>query len=102
MKGIEMAILTFKNAQLKDFIENGTVPKNSPRKPVAKIALKKLDMLNYAKSLNDLRVIPGNRLESLKGDLYGYYSIRINDQWRIIFVWTKDGPSEVEIIDYHF
>lgn len=59
-------------------------------------------MLNAARELRDLRSPPGNQLESLKGDLLGLYSIRINDQWRIIFKWTSKGPSDVEILDYHF
>ncbi|MAU80930.1 type II toxin-antitoxin system RelE/ParE family toxin [Gordonia sp. GW1C4-4] len=53
------------------------------------------------KSLDDLRVPPGNRLEALKGDRAGQHSIRINDQWRICFVWADTGPEEVEIVDYH-
>jgi len=65
------------------------------------IARRKLDMLNAAHDLNDLRAVRGNRLESLKGDLKGFYSIRINDQWRILFKWTRGGPSEVKINDYH-
>ena len=64
-------------------------------------ALRKLRMLNQARDLNDLRVPPGNRLEALRGDRRGSYSIRINDQWRICFVWTDAGPSGVEIVDYH-
>ena len=52
-------------------------------------------------SLDDLRVPPGNRLEALKGDRAGQHSIRINDQWRICFVWADTGPEEVEIVDYH-
>jgi proteic killer suppression protein len=63
-------------------------------------ALRKLDVLNAAHHLDDLRSPPGNRLESLKGDLAGFYSIRINDQWRIIFRW-ESGAAEVEIVDYH-
>jgi len=51
--------------------------------------------------MSDLMIPPGNRLEALKGDLRGYHSVRINDQWRIIFRWTDAGPEEVEIADYH-
>ena len=51
--------------------------------------------------LEDLRVPPGNQLETLKGNRKGQYSIRINDQWRVCFVWTEDGPKNVEIVDYH-
>lgn len=58
-------------------------------------------MVDYADSLGDLRSPPGNRLESLRGDLAGLYSIRINDQWRIVFRWTDSGPTEVDIRDYH-
>lgn len=58
-------------------------------------------MLYAVHSLTDLRIVPGNQLEKLKGNREGQYSIRINDQWRICFVWTDQGPEEVEIIDYH-
>ena len=67
------------------------------------IALRKLRLLNNAKKLEDLRVPPANRLEALKGDRKGQYSIRINDQWRICFEWPDDetGPVNIEIVDYH-
>jgi proteic killer suppression protein len=65
------------------------------------VALRKLRLLNQARTLADLRVPPGNRLEALKGDRAGRYSIRINDQWRICFAWVEGGPSNVEIVDYH-
>ncbi|MDB4962505.1 MAG: hypothetical protein JWP01_2504 [Myxococcales bacterium] len=64
-------------------------------------AIGKLDMLNAAHFLTDLMMPPGNRLEALKGDRAGYHSIRINSQWRILFVWTDAGPTEVQIVDYH-
>ena len=64
-------------------------------------AMRKLAILNRAGRLDDLKVPPGNRLEALKGDRIGQYSIRINDQFRICFVWTPAGPEEVEIVDYH-
>ena len=57
--------------------------------------------MNQARVIGDLRVPPGNRLEALKGDLAGKHSIRINDQWRIVFRWTDADPEDVEIIDYH-
>jgi len=66
-----------------------------------KVAVRKLDMLNAAYQLEDLRSPPGNRLESLKGDLKGFYSIRINDQWRIIFQWQNGNILGVKIVDYH-
>ena len=65
------------------------------------IALRKLMYLNRARMINDLRVPPGNRLEQLKGAKRGRWSIRINDQWRICFVWQNGDVSNVEIIDYH-
>ena len=65
------------------------------------VALRKLRMLSQARGLTDLRVPPGNRLELLKGSRAGQHSIRINDQWRICFVWQEGGPRDVEIVDYH-
>ena len=65
------------------------------------VALRKLRQLGYAQSLQELRIPPGNRLEALKGDRRGQYSIRINSQWRICFRWTAAGPEEVEVVDYH-
>lgn len=69
--------------------------------PFAAQAFRKLDMLNTATVLVDLKVPPGNQLESLSGDRKGQHSIRINRQWRICFVWTDSGPDQVEIVDYH-
>jgi toxin HigB-1 len=66
-----------------------------------RIAGRKLDRLDSVEALEDLRLPPGNRLEALKGDRLGQYSIRINEQYRICFVWYEDGPNEVEIVDYH-
>jgi proteic killer suppression protein len=68
---------------------------------IQNVALRKLRLLNQARKLNDLNVPPGNRLEALKGNREGRYSIRINDQWRICFEWDEGGPSRVEIVDYH-
>ena len=64
-------------------------------------AQRKLVMLNNAQNLNELRLPPGNRLESLRGDREGQYSIRINDQWRICLVWSGGDAYQVEIVDYH-
>jgi proteic killer suppression protein len=64
-------------------------------------AHRKLIQLNAAGQLDDLRVPPGNRLEKLRGDREGQYSIRVNDQFRICFTWTSTGPAEVELVDYH-
>ena len=68
---------------------------------IAGTARRKLEMLNAANSLAELRVPPGNRLAALKGDRRGQYSIRINDRWRICFVWRGDDAHDVEIVDYH-
>ena len=68
---------------------------------IISVALRKLDMLNAAYRLNDLREPPGNRLELLKGDLSGYYSIRVNEQWRIVFRWESNNMHEVSLTDYH-
>ena len=65
------------------------------------IARRKLRMLNNSQNIMDLQVPPSNRLEKLKGNLKEYYSIRVNDQWRIIFKWGKGNAADVEIIDYH-
>lgn len=62
---------------------------------------RKLRMLNNSQNLTDLQIPPSNRLEKLKGKLKEYYSIRINDQWRIIFKWNKGNASDVELVDYH-
>ncbi len=66
-----------------------------------RIARRKLLVLHRAQSLDDLRVPPGNRLEVLRGNRRGQYSIRINDQWRVCFVWTQGDAYDVEIVDYH-
>ncbi|MFB3115668.1 MAG: type II toxin-antitoxin system RelE/ParE family toxin [Nitrospirales bacterium] len=68
---------------------------------IASVARRKLRQLEIADRLDDLRVPPGNRLESLKGDRAGQHSIRVNDQFRVCFRWTDAGPEDVEIVDYH-
>jgi proteic killer suppression protein len=65
------------------------------------VARRKLELLDSAGALADLRVPPANRLEALKADRLGQHSIRVNDQYRICFVWTELGPAQVEIVDYH-
>ena len=79
---------------------NGESPKGFPA-DLVKVARRKLRYPNAADDLGDLRSPPGNRLEALAGDRKGQHSIRINDQFRTCFVWTVDGPAEVEIVDYH-
>jgi proteic killer suppression protein len=68
---------------------------------ISAVARRKLRQLQISACLDDLKIPPGNRLESLKGDRVGQYSIRINDQWRICFRWTEAGAEDVEIVDYH-
>lgn len=92
---------------IQDFCDKETEKiwkgKGSRRFPadIQRIALRKLTQLSAAEALSDLRVPPGNRLEALKGDLAGQHSIRINDQWRICFVWKDGHAHAVEIVDYH-
>jgi proteic killer suppression protein len=79
---------------------NGRTSRSIPP-TIQKTALRKLQMLDAAGALDDLRVPPNNNLEALKGDLKGKHSVRINQQWRLMFVWTSGGVKDVEIIDYH-
>lgn len=78
----------------------GGVPRGMAR-DLADAARRKLAALNAAERLDDLRIPPGNRLEALRGDRSGQHSIRINAQWRIVFVWQDDGAHAVQIVDYH-
>jgi proteic killer suppression protein len=96
-----MAIQSFGDKTTETFYLTGNVARNAGWRAVAKIATRKLDMISYAKTLDDLKAPPNNRLEKLKGDSIGFYSIRINDQWRIVFQWTLNGPGKVKIMDYH-
>ena len=96
-------IQTFRDKGSED-VFNGV---NSPAARAAcppslwKVAYRKLDQLDSASSLSDLRIPPGNRLEALKGDRAGQHSVRINERYRICFTWSEGGPSEVQIVDYH-
>ena len=90
----------FKGKFAETIFRERIVPKGFPA-DIAKIARRKLVMVNNASTLGDLRSPQGNRLEALQGNLAGKHSIRINDQWRIVFRWTENGPDEVEIADYH-
>ena len=92
-------IFSFGNKETEK-IWNGYVSKKYPRK-IQQTGRRKLVHVNSAISINDLRIPPGNSLERLKGDLKDYHSIRINNQWRIIFKWVDSNAHEVEIIDYH-
>ncbi len=93
-----MPIQSFKNKDTQTLHQTG---KSRVFGNIASVALRKLDMLDAAGELKDLRSPPGNHLEALSDDRAGQHSIRINDQWRICFVWTAAGPRDVEIIDYH-
>ena len=75
-------------------------PKKFPPS-IHRVALRKLEIIHAAIEINDLRSPPGNRLEALKGDRKGQYSIRINDQWRVCFAWRSGNAYDVEIVDYH-
>ena len=83
-----------------ELIWNGYVSKKFPS-TIQQTARRKLVHINSAVTINDLRVPPGNRLEKLEGKLKGKHSIRINDQWRIVFKWENGNALEVEIVDYH-
>jgi proteic killer suppression protein len=95
-----VAIQSFADPSVERFFKEGRVGKGVGWAGVKKIAARKLDMLDYAEALSDLASPPGN-LEALKGDLKDLHSIRINDQWRVVFRWTDAGPIEVDIRDYH-
>lgn len=93
-----MAIQSFKCSDTESLFKGERVKKFVG---IQSAAMRKLAMLNRAATLSDLRVPPGNRLEALVGNRKGQNSIRINDQWRVCFVWSEQGPSKVEIVDYH-
>ena len=102
-----MALVTYDRSMIKSFgsseteaVWNGNRAKKLPME-IQNIGRRKLRMLNNSVDIADLRIPPANRLEKLCGKLKDYYSIRINDQWRIIFKWNAGNAFEVEIIDYH-
>jgi toxin HigB-1 len=92
-------IRSFRNAETEAAFE-GEARKRFPA-DLLKITRRKLQMIAAASVLTDLKVPPGNRLEALKGDRKGQHSIRVNDQFRICFIWTNEGASDVEFTDYH-
>ena len=96
-----MPIRTFRRSEIADFFFDGKTDRKSGWIGVAKIVARKLDMLHYAHKLDDLRSPPANRLEALKGELKGFFSVRVHDQWRIVFRWTSSGPEDVDVVDYH-
>ena len=95
-------IASFGDAATEDLYHNR--PSNRVRRfpaNIRKAALRKLDVLNAAHRLDDLRSPPGNRLEMLRGDWQGFYSIRVNEQWRIVFRWSENSARDVSLADYH-
>jgi proteic killer suppression protein len=96
-----MAIVSFASEAIALFFRTGRVPRRAGWSAASRVVARKLDMLDYASTLGDLASPPGSRLEALKGELRGLHSIRVNDQWRVVFRWTPAGPSHVDIRDYH-
>lgn len=96
-------IVSFKNQISEDIFDGKStkVARSILPEKLWKIARRKLDQLDSVSDLEELRNPPGNRLERLTGNRKGQYSIRINDQYRVCFIWTESGPDEVEVIDYH-
>jgi proteic killer suppression protein len=96
-------IQSFRNSDTEDLF-NGVNSKEARRicpQPLWKIVSRKLDQLDSVSSLIELSIPPGNRLEALTGKRIGQHSIRVNDQYRICFLWTENGPDQVELTDYH-
>lgn len=93
-----MAIISFRCAETEALYEGRPARR---LKNIQAVAERKLQMMDDAVELRDLRSPPGNRLEQLTGNRQGQHSIRINDQWRVCFIWTDAGPEAVEIVDYH-
>lgn len=91
-------IRSFRCKETQGLFETGKTRRFSA---IINVAERKLIQLQAAETLDDLKSPPGNRLEALKGDRTGQHSIRINQQWRVCFRWTDDGPEDVEIVDYH-
>jgi toxin HigB-1 len=96
-------IQSFKNAGTEEIFngENTKAARKICPSSIWKVAARKLDQVDSVTTLAELKIPPNNRLETLSGDRKGQHSIRINDQYRICFVWTESGPDQVEIVDYH-
>ena len=92
-------IVGFASAETEAFFRDDRCP--AKWRAIAKVLARKLDMLDAAPTLDTLRSPPGNRLEALKGNRARQFSIRVNEQWRVCFVWTDRGPDRVEVVDYH-
>ena len=96
-----MAIASFSDSATEIFFIHGKTRKGLGWASLGRIVKRKLDMIDYAASLDDLKSPPGNQLEALRGELKGWHSIRVNEQWRILFIWSKDGAQKVRVDDYH-
>jgi toxin HigB-1 len=96
-----VSIRDFARKPVEDLFLTGRAHRREGWASAATVVRSKLDMIDYAATLSDLSSPPGNRLEALRGDLKGFHSIHVNDQWRIVFRWTDDGPAEVDVRDYH-
>lgn len=96
-------IVAFQDQGTEDIYngENTKAARKTCPESLWKVAARKLDQLDSVTALEELRIPPGNRLEALTGNRKGQHSIRLNDQYRICFVWTEKGPDQVEIVDYH-
>jgi proteic killer suppression protein len=92
-------IIGFADAETERFFREGICP--ARWSDISRVVARKLDMLDAAPTLDALRSPPGNRLESLKADRAGQFSVRVNDRWRVCFEWTERGPDRVEVVDYH-
>ncbi|MDZ4755330.1 MAG: type II toxin-antitoxin system RelE/ParE family toxin [Phycisphaerae bacterium] len=93
-------IVSFGDRETERLYNSRSRPRRFPP-DLVKVALRKLDLLDAAHDIADLRVPPGNRLEQLKGNLREFWSIRVNDQWRVIFRWASGNALDVRILDYH-
>jgi proteic killer suppression protein len=96
-----VAIRSFRRRAVAEFFFDGRRPPREGWGQAAAVVRRKLDILHYAHALGDLRSPPSNRLEALRGELVGQHSIRVNDQWRVVFRWTSEGPEAVDVVDYH-
>ena len=96
-----MAIQSFSDRDTESAYLDGEVSRRCPWKSLLDIVCRKLDMLEAAQDIIDLRTPPSNKLEVLKGKLKGLHSIRVNRRWRIVFRWSDEGPEHVRVLDYH-
>jgi proteic killer suppression protein len=96
-----VAIVSFSDPATEILFIYGKTRKGLGWAALARIVRRKIDMIHFAARLDDLKSPPGNRLEALSGKLKGWHSIRVNDQWRILFIWSKEGAKEVRVDDYY-